>query len=159
MNGHAKLNFHSVMAIRGCQFDSLWKELQSRNEEHTCEIFSTWFEMCKFVSSPDLWDRQTHIWSRSSGWRTQAFHWDLVTRHAFNKAHNFCWKSICKEEGIYKEEGFSSLPACPLLACTSILSLALEPTSVGSQHMQNTSWNIQPGGTRNDWILGLSVHQ
>ena len=44
-------------------------------------------------------------------------------------------------ESLYKdiEEGcFCSLPTCPYLASTSIPSLALEPTSLGFQHIQKT---------------------
>ena len=50
------------------------------------------------------------------------------------------------------------LSACPTLACSSTPSLVLEPTSLRSQHIQNTCWNIKPCRMSNYSILGLSIY-
>lgn len=42
---------------------------------------------------------------------------------------------------------FSLWPACPNLASTSISALALEPTSLGFQQIQEMSGNTQAYGT------------
>lgn len=57
------------------------------------------------------------------------------------------------------EEGsFCLLPAYLHLASTCIPLLALEPTSLGFQHILKTSLDTQPCRLSNYWIFGFSVN-
>ena len=51
------------------------------------------------------------------------------------------------------------MPLYSNLACKSILSLALEPTSSGFQHLLKTSGDFQPCDLSSFRILGLSNHR
>lgn len=67
-------------------------------------------------------------------------------RHTFNLCHTFCWKPIYKDKGRKKVLLFI-LACLPHLVCTSIVSLALEPTALWFQQIQKSSWDTQPRGT------------
>ena len=107
-----------MIAILGCQHDYIWNELQSRNGGHACDL------------DLESGGHRLLIWIPASNPDVEA------ERYSFNLCHAFCWKSIY---GQWKKEGFVPLCLLALLASTSIPSLALEPTSSGSQHRQKTS--------------------
>lgn len=99
------------MPVLGCQCDCVWNELQSRHGGRTCD--------------PDL-----------EAGRHRLLIWILRQDDA-----SLIWPtpsagSLFKGTG---EGRLCSLPACPQLASASIPPLALQPTSLGSQHLQKTN--------------------
>lgn len=118
--------------FNGYSWLSTWlylDKLPSGNGEHTCDL--------------TLRLEDTGFWPRSWGGMTYAFNPDPeVGRFTFNGGHTFLDVDIKATE----EERFSLGPACPRLASTSIPSLALESTSLGFQHILQTSWDAQPCG-------------
>ena len=110
------------MAVIVCQLDYIGNELQFRNGDHTCERFFLWGGLgLKWINELLV---QTFEARR---YRQEDTPLVFAILSAGNLHKNIEDASIC------------SLPACPHLACTSIPSLALEPTSSGFQHIQKTS--------------------
>lgn len=101
------------MTFLGCQLDYTWNELPFR----------------------------AHLYSDLEAGRHRILIWNLkqddrylnpgfeARRHTFNLCHTFCWKLINKDKGRKKDLLFT-LACLPHLVCTSIVSLALEPTSL-----------------------------
>jgi len=56
-----------------------------------------------------------------------------------------------------KEGSYSSLSACPHLPNKSIISLTLEPSPSGLQHILKSNSNIKISGLSNYWIFELSL--
>lgn len=131
----------SVIAIR----DYIWNELQFRNRGHTCERLLFWLVL-RWVNT-FLREEDAQLWSRSWGWNIhlESGSYLLLEAYTMTKKPFLEWKRLC------------SLPACPYLVNTSILSLALKPT-LEFQHIVKTSWDIQPFGLINCWIFWLSIH-
>lgn len=132
----------SVIAI--C--DYIWNELQFRNRGHTCERLLFWLVL-----------RWVNTFLREE---------DNTTLIQVLRMKHTPWIWIIPSAGsLYNDEkAFSgmkrlcSLPACLYLANTSILSLALKPTSLEFQHIVKTSWDMKHFGLINCWIFWLSVH-